>query len=122
MFMRLADAHAAMIDDAVREIRNELLSLERFFEGSEEVTRDEFKQFAVPLTRRSAVEAYAWVPRVTRNQRAAFERALQADGITDHGLVARVPGGRVVPAPPHDEYYPIGYVEPIGGEPCGNRI
>ena len=113
MFMRLADAHAAMIDDAFREIRNELLSLVRFFEGSEEVTREEFAHFVGPLTRRSAVEAYAWVPRVGRTQRPAYESTMRAEGLVAHGLVARRADGARIPAPACDEHYPIAFVEPM---------
>jgi PAS domain S-box-containing protein len=116
MFMRLADAHAAIIDESVREVRNELLNITRFFEGSEEVTRDEYNRFVAPLTRRSAVQAYGWIPRVTNEERPAFERALVASGLIRHGIVAHTSAGQVVPASVGREYYPIEFVEPIETE------
>ena len=114
VFMRLADAHAAMIDEAVREIRSELGGLARFFEGSVEVTREEFQHFAGPLGRRSAVQAYAWVVRVPHAERARYEASVRAEGIKQSALIARSQSGTFVDAPVKGEYYPIRFIEPPG--------
>ena len=114
VFMRLADAHAAMIDEAVREIRSELGGLARFFEGSVNVTREEFQRFAGPLGRRSAVQAYGWVVRVPHAERARYEAARRAEGIKHNGLTFRSPRGRFVDAPVAEEYFPIQFIEPPG--------
>ena len=80
MFTRLAEAHAAMFEETVHEVRGQLAGLARFFEGSEEVTRSEFHHYAEPLGRNDAVQAFGWVPRVPSVKRKAFESRARREG------------------------------------------
>jgi PAS domain S-box-containing protein len=115
MFTRLAEAHAAMFEETVHEVRGQLAGLVRFFEGSEEVTRSEFHHYAEPLGRNDAVQAFGWAPRVPSGQRKAFESRARRDGLTGYTFTERGPEGVLVPAGRREEYFPLHFVEPVAG-------
>ncbi|MBP1657754.1 MAG: putative two-component hybrid sensor and regulator [Bacteroidetes bacterium] len=113
MFTRLAEAHTAMFEETVHEVRGQLAGLARFFEGSEEVTRSEFHHYAEPLGRNDAVQAFGWVPRVPSVKRKAFESRARREGLPDYAFTERGPDGTLVPAGRRETYFPIHFVEPV---------
>ncbi|HSQ76992.1 MAG TPA: CHASE domain-containing protein, partial [Bacteroidota bacterium] len=115
MFTRLAEAHAAMFEETVHEVRGQLAGLARFFEGSEDVTRSEFHHYAEPLGRNDAVQAFGWAPRVPSGQRKAFQSRARRDGLTGYTFTERSPDGVLVPAGRREEYFPLHFVEPVAG-------
>ncbi|MFC3852143.1 diguanylate cyclase [Salinispirillum marinum] len=64
------------------------------------------------LARTSAIQAFAWAPRVVHEARAQFELERQSD-IPGFAITARSPTDAVVPAPVAPEYYPVYYIEPL---------
>jgi PAS domain S-box-containing protein len=68
----------------------------------------------------SGFENLAWAPRVTDQNRAAFEAAARAERGDDYGIREKTADRKLVTAPPHADYYPLRYVEPEhAGSPLG---
>ena len=71
-FQLLVNERFTRLQERFEDQEQRLTSLQRFFVNSNDVSRDEFDGFAQPLLLRS--RAYAWAPRVMRDQRAQFEQ------------------------------------------------
>lgn len=102
----------------VEQLKDSLRYLEivtHFFNASAQISRAEFRYFVTPILGYSGFQAIEWLPRVTRAQRADFERAARQDGLTDFQFTE--PGERdtVVVAAERDEYFPVYYLEPLAG-------
>jgi PAS domain S-box-containing protein len=101
----------AAIQDAVDSNVRLLLATERFFAGSNFVSRDEFQTFVLPLFEHdTSLAAFDWAPRMTSQDRTALEKELApftGTGLSildvDHGFILH-PGA--------DTYYPVRYVVP----------
>ncbi|AGI25157.1 PAS/PAC sensor-containing diguanylate cyclase [Pseudomonas sp. ATCC 13867] len=97
--------------DRVRERlllqRSELESIQRFFENSNEVSREEFEHFVSPLL--GDALGYAWLPRIEHGGRAVFEAQVQASGMLDYQLHELGPQGDPVPAQVRERYFPVLY-------------
>ena len=107
-FNREAQIQGRSMQVTIREYEECLYTLRVLFDSSDEVNADEFRRASADLrTRHSGIELLAWVPRVRREERAAFEAgAVRPDGarffIHD--------GGRTdapVPSADREEYLPI---------------
>lgn len=118
---RVEDALAAVLDRQAEQLHEQIAGLTEalrgvrdLFDASEHVTRSEFGVFGGRLLRRhSGVCALGWAPRVPRDQRAAHEAAVRAEGLTEYRV--RPEGGpsvqavRTAAAP---DLFPLSYVEP----------
>jgi diguanylate cyclase (GGDEF)-like protein len=60
------------------------------------------------FARHPGIRRVAWVPRVHRKERAEYEAAALADGISGYQIKSRAAEGVEV-APPSDEYFPVFY-------------
>lgn len=89
--------------------------VKQFFVASEHVSRAEFHYFVTPILEYSGFQAIEWLPRVTRTQRAEFERAARQDGLRDFQFTEPDAGGTIVRATERDEYFPVYYLEPLAG-------
>ncbi len=102
----------------MREFQNhiEILDLlKSCFDASREVAEEEFHIFTrTALDKHAGIQALEWIPRVGREQRAAFERGLSVGG-NIHRMQA---DGQLRPAQERSEYYAIQLIEP----PTGNRL
>lgn len=89
-----------------------LYSLKSYFEGSEEVTREEFRTFTqFALARHHGIGALEWIPRIEEAFREKFEAELGENAkITESGG-----NGPPIPAGRRSEYFPVGYMEPLTG-------
>ena len=75
-----------------------------------DVARQEFVAFSKTLLKgQNAILGVTWIPRVTRDQRAAHEMAAERDGIIDYHIRNAAADGTLSVAPQQDEYYPIYY-------------
>jgi two-component system sensor histidine kinase/response regulator len=109
-----ASVRANIIKEAFEERLMDLDALKRFYNGSLEVDRNEFKAFVGPLAEvRAGVQAMAWVPKVAQTNRAALETAARQDGLTNFQFTERDPTGPLTLASPRECYYPIYCVEPL---------
>lgn len=87
-----------------------------FYDASHSVERDEFTVFARTILQSShSLEALAWLPRVTAEQRPELERETQREGLTNFQIKARTPQGQWAPAPARAEYFPLLFSEPYAG-------
>jgi len=87
-------------------------SIASFFESSETVTAAEFEAFTRPaIKRHRSLAALEWAPRVTDDERAAFEQPADDGGA---GLVIRQPDGDggMKRAASRAEYFPIRFMVP----------
>lgn len=97
--------------DRVRERlsmqQSELESIQRFFENSEQVSREEFEHFVSPLL--GDTLGYAWLPRVEDRNRAAFEASAHTAGMLDYMIFELTLQGQPIPAQARPRYFPILY-------------
>ena len=94
---------------------SEVHSLRAFFDSSSFVDRKEFRSFVDPsIKRHPGIQALAWIPRVSREERELFELAAQADGFEAFRFKRWADGGwEAVQEPWSDEYFPVMYTEPV---------
>ncbi|NHN39658.1 EAL domain-containing protein [Pseudomaricurvus alcaniphilus] len=87
-------------------------ALKHYMEGSEYISAVEFERFGHNmLLRNPHLQALEWIPRVTAAQRGEFEVDPEGPG----KITYRDAQGRLQPAQPGEEYYPIKYVVPLAG-------
>jgi len=101
-----------------REIDTHFLALHALFalySSSERVTQSEFKNFTSTLLQRiPSLQALEWIPRVAAADRAKFEARHRQPGHTPaFRITQRNAQGALVPATPREQYYPVGFVEPL---------
>ena len=78
------------------------------------VGRNDFREFVSrPLLQHREVVAFAWVPRVTLEERTSIEEAARGDGLTDMQVTELGDQNELLNAPNRAEYFPMFYVEPI---------
>ena len=87
-------------------------SLKSYFAGSESVTREEFHTFTeYAIKNYAGIQALEWIPRISDEQRAVFERTLPGNA-----PIRRLDAnGKLAPAQARPEYYAIQFVEPSDG-------
>lgn len=97
--------------DRVRERlvlqQSELESIQRFFENSNDVSRDEFEHFVSPLL--GDTLGYAWLPQVEHRSRSAFEERAHATGMLDYLIYELDLQSRLIPAQARERYFPVLY-------------
>jgi diguanylate cyclase (GGDEF)-like protein len=88
-----------------------LVALGALFDATKhDVTREEFVTFSRTLLKgQTAILGLTWIPRVTRDERAAHEMAARRDGIIDYHIRNAGADGNLSVAPQQDEYFPIYY-------------
>ncbi len=84
--------------------------------GSQSVSRREFSLLCEPiLARVPSLKVLQWAPRVGRDERARFEQTAQREGLTDYRIVEPDAKGRLIPAAPRDDSFPIWYAASTTG-------
>jgi PAS domain S-box-containing protein len=90
-------------------------SLHSFYLSSEEVTREEFRQFTSHLlSRHPSVQAFEWIPRITLSQRNLYEEKAGGE-YPGFQITEREEQGTIVRAREREEYFPVYFVEPYNG-------
>ncbi len=108
----MAFALSSVMQGYVREMG----AVARLYYASDDVTRNDFRTFVTPfLARDHGVEAVGWVPRVTDEQRAAYEASMRADGFAGFQITQLGPNGAPVRRDDAGEYFPMTYLEPFKG-------
>ncbi|WP_087694826.1 diguanylate cyclase [Pseudomonas sp. PE-S1G-1] len=118
-FQLLVNERYSRLQERFEDQEQRLGSLRRFFVNSNTVSRKEFDGFAQPLLLRT--RAYAWAPRVLRDQRGAFEQAITAERGANFSIRELNAAGELTPASDRDEYVPVLYsqTQSILGSPLG---
>ena len=110
-FAVLAENHFMVLQNGANEYVNRLKAVRALFDSSDDVvTRSEFEAFTRPLLQENAaIATLSWVPRIGGPERAAHEREGISQGLLDYHIKAMTPGGKLVPSPERQEYFPIFY-------------
>jgi diguanylate cyclase (GGDEF)-like protein len=109
-FENAAETEAIVMQNGMNEYISRLVALRTLFESaSEEITRSEFETFSARLfEHHPGMLRIAWVPRVSRKERAEYEAAALADGVPGYRIKS-LQGDDLVVAPQTDEYFPVFY-------------
>jgi CHASE1-domain containing sensor protein len=79
------------------------------------LARADFHDLAQELLHRfPTIQAVEWAPRVTPAERAAFETAQGVD-LPGFAISERDASGQLRPAGNRSQFYPVTYIEPLGG-------
>ena len=118
-FDRQAQIQWRSLQVAIRGFEECLFSLRVLFDSSDEVTAGEFHRAAADLrTRHPGLELLTWMPRVARDERAAFEAAAAREDGTRFAIHEVAEGsetGSLMPVPESVDYLPILYCDPMSG-------
>ncbi|WP_456685387.1 diguanylate cyclase domain-containing protein, partial [Bradyrhizobium sp. P5_C11_2] len=109
-FENAAETEAIVMQHGMNEYISRLVALRTLFESSnEEITRSEFETFSARLfERHPGMLRIAWLPRINRKERAEYEAAAIADGVSGYRIKSLQGDGFDV-APQSDEYFPVFY-------------
>ncbi|CAH0268204.1 sensor domain-containing diguanylate cyclase [Pseudomonas mediterranea] len=109
-----AEERFSRIEERFQEQELRLDSLRRFFANSAAVSEKEFHGYAETLLRRT--QAFAWAPRVLRDERQAFEQRERDKRINAFAIRDADSSGVLRRAAERDEYIPILYVQCQGSQ------
>lgn len=118
-FQQLVNERYSRLQERFEDQEQRLGTLRRFFVNSDQVTRSEFDGFTQPLLLRT--RAYAWAPRVFREQRQAFEQQVSQARGSAFSIRELTDAGDLAPAGERDEYVPVLYsqTQSVLGSPLG---
>jgi PAS domain S-box-containing protein len=111
LLTRLATAQTRSVAMTVHAIRDhQLEGLSRLFMASEEVTRNEFREYVSFLLKDGVALGWGWVPAVPHVAKSQFERAALHDGLRNFAIFEKDSLGHHVPATGRNVYYPVYYL------------
>ena len=92
---------------------NILVANERFIISSEQVSAQRFYRFTETFLKQySGIHSLSWNPRITDQERDAFETSVQQQGYPDYVIKDRSAMGKIAIAPRRELYFPVGYLAP----------
>jgi diguanylate cyclase (GGDEF)-like protein len=109
-FENAAETESIVMQNGMNEYISRLVALRTLFESTnEEITRSEFETFSSRLfEHHPGILRITWLPRVNRKERAEYEAAAIADGVSGYHI--KSPQGEGLSAAPEsDEYFPVFY-------------
>ena len=111
----LADAVTSRVGGCLEVLE----SVGSLYEATPVVTEETFRRFVQPaIDRHPQFASIGWAPRVSAEDRGAFEERLASLHGARAGLTRRSPSGALVRAPERDVHYPVDLVEPDDGSPA----
>ncbi|MHB8520159.1 MAG: CHASE domain-containing protein [Limisphaerales bacterium] len=117
-FRRAVSHHVRLLQQARDNTELVLLAIRSVFHFSDEMQREPFRRIVDTLLEaHPGFSSLAWVPRVPASERAAFENAARRGGFAGFQFRERGADGRLVPAGPRPEYFPLYFVEPAKNRP-----
>ena len=118
-FERQAQIQTRAMEVAVHGFEECLFALRVLFDSSDDVRVEEFRRAAADLrARHPGIELLAWMPRVAREERAAFEAGAMREDGTKFFIHENAEGSAtdaLAPVPVGDEYLPVQYCDPMRG-------
>lgn len=115
-FAQRADIMVQMLTDNLDRQLDVLYSMRGLYASSPQVDRQAFHSFAeVLLARHPGIQALEWSPRVAGSKRRIFEAAAEHEGYTHFQITEQNGQHMRVRAAERNEYSPVEYVEPYGG-------
>ena len=109
-FESVAETQVIVMQNGINEYVSRMVALRTLFESAnEEITRSEFETFSGRLfERHPGMLRVAWMPRINRKERAEYEAAAIADGISGYRIKAlNAADHSIATAPQKDEYLPV---------------
>ena len=105
-FEGLAENQAITIQNGINEYVGRLITLRTLFESAnEDITRSEYETFSHRLFQdHPGLLRAAWVPRISHKERAEYEAAAVADGVSGYRIKTFADGAA---APLASEYFPV---------------
>ncbi|MCG8584433.1 MAG: CHASE domain-containing protein, partial [Pirellulales bacterium] len=104
------------VKESVERYLDVVHSMQGFFAGSVEVTREEFDVFHRHLLERhKGIQALEWIPQVTQEERSDYERMVRDVGFSDFEFTERTAKNDLVPAAERPVYFPVFFVVPHQG-------
>ncbi|MGL5194210.1 MAG: CHASE domain-containing protein [Chroococcales cyanobacterium] len=111
--VRRRDSLTLTLQGDIDEYLQVTLSLGALYDISGQVTEENFQRFSQSFFENyPGIFGMAWLERVPRSQRRAFEQRMQAQGKENFQIRDRAPDGTLVPAGDRPEYFPILYGQP----------
>ncbi|AFY81986.1 CHASE domain-containing protein [Oscillatoria acuminata] len=111
--MRRRDSVTLTLQSDIDEYLQVTRSLGALYDISGQVTEENFQRFSQSfLENYPGIFGMAWIERVPRSQRRAFEQRMRAQGKENFQIRDRAPDGTLVPAGDRPEYFPILYGQP----------
>ena len=115
-FERPASHYTAVVSSAIDRYLEVFNSIASFMAAANQVDRWEFYSLAEnSLPRFPAIRTLSWVPRVLSEERTAYERKAETDGLYGFSITERAGDGSFTEATQRKEYFPIFFVEPFDG-------
>lgn len=114
-FEQIADDRVRAVERRLEFTLQTLQSMRAFFTASERVDRQKFQSFVETNGVGSIVQALEWIPRVSSEDRARFEKTARREGSPDFQFNERDSDGRRVAATTRETYYPVYYTHPYAG-------
>lgn len=104
----------SLIEKRLEAQLDQIVALERFAAVTPKMTREQWRDFVMPLLDRHAgTQNFGWSPLVLDAERTDFEARMQASGFPKFHILGRNVAGQTFIAEPKSEYLPIVYVEPF---------
>ena len=110
-----AKSHEQALNVHLSNAAGVLFTLKAYFESTAHaIGAAEYEAFSASVRKRFVgLRDTGWSPRVTRNEREAYERTMQASGFTRFQITERNAEGELIRAQDRDEYFPILYSDPL---------
>jgi diguanylate cyclase len=109
-FTAVAGDYASVLQNGIDEYLGKILAVRAFYDASVEVDPDEFNLFTSRILEgQGGKMRVTWSPRVTSDERAAFESKERQAGLDGFAIKSWALRGPLNPAPERDEYFPILY-------------
>jgi len=109
-FNNVAGNYASVLQNGLNDYLDKILAVRAFYDASVEVDADEFELFTSRvLGTHGGKMRLIWCPRVTRDERAAFEHKAREKGLEGYTISTWSATGPLTLSPQRDEYYPILY-------------
>ena len=116
VFALMADAHSTNLQHSFNHLKNcQMGSITRFFEGSNQVDKNEFLLYAAPLVQQGGIRFIQWIPKVSAEEKEAFEKIGKVQTLPNFAIWRQAEDGTRIPVSGGQDYYPVYYVAPLVG-------
>lgn len=115
-FESRTDHLSLALNEAKQTFLDDLYAIEGLFMASQQVDRNEFRQFVSgSFPRHPGVQALEWIPRVAAAEKERYQQQARADGFANFQIFEKDASGQSIPVAQRSEYFPVYYLEPYQG-------
>ncbi|OQK17383.1 hypothetical protein AU255_05750 [Methyloprofundus sedimenti] len=113
-FRAAVKSHVQSIEYGITPYLESLYSIRAGFDSSDFIDRNEFHLLVARLTKQyPGITALEWVPKVSNDERAAYEKRAKETLKIDFSFIDQNTQGNIIQEHQHKWYYPVYYVEPL---------